>query len=129
MARLPFARERLKPAKSWAGKPRRKSARERGYDAAWERASHEFLEANPFCLGCAAAGKREPSTVTDHVVPHKGDRAVFWDRTHWQPSCTWHHSVVKQALEQRYLLGAIEATSLWLDSPAAQALSRQLAPS
>jgi len=29
--------------------------------------------------------------VVDHIVPHRGDRALFWDTSNWQPLCKPHH--------------------------------------
>jgi 5-methylcytosine-specific restriction endonuclease McrA len=66
--------------------------------------------------------------VTDHVIPHKGDMAVFWDRAQWQSACTWHHDVVKQRLELRYAKGELKAADLWLNSTAASELTRRLDP-
>jgi len=28
-----------------------------------------------------------PATQTDHVVPHRGDRALFWNVANWQSLC------------------------------------------
>jgi 5-methylcytosine-specific restriction protein A len=25
-----------------------------------------------------------PASVVDHIVPHRGDMALFWDRSNWQ---------------------------------------------
>ena len=36
---------------------------------------------------CDAEGLVTPSTTVDHIVPHKGDRTLFWDRTNWQALC------------------------------------------
>lgn len=99
----------------------RSSARDRGYDARWDRASKQFLRAHPLCRGCEAAGRTEPATLTDHVIPHKGDRSRFWDRAWWQASCAWCHNVVKQGLEHRFEAGELVADDLWLDSPVARA--------
>jgi 5-methylcytosine-specific restriction protein A len=33
------------------------------------------------------------SRVTDHIVPHKGDMVLFWDRTNWQGSCKHCHDI------------------------------------
>ena len=27
------------------------------------------------------------STTVDHIIPHKGDRKLFWDKTNWQALC------------------------------------------
>jgi 5-methylcytosine-specific restriction protein A len=32
-------------------------------------------------------------------VPHKGDRALFWDRDNWQPLCTSCHNGMKKRIE------------------------------
>lgn len=78
------------------------------------------------CLGCAAVGRWEATSVTDHVVPHKGDRVRFWDRTQWQPACAWHHDTVKQQLERLYEQGKATVADLWLNSARAIALTREL---
>lgn len=74
----------------------RPSARQRGYDSAWDRARKAFLAKYPRCRRCGS-----PANVVDHIIPHKGDKAVFWDRANWQPLCTPCHSGAKQSLERR----------------------------
>lgn len=27
------------------------------------------------------------ASVVDHVIPHRGDKALFWDSDNWQPLC------------------------------------------
>ena len=76
----------------------RPSARERGYTTKWEVERAEFLRATPKCARCSA-----PASVVDHIVPHKGDRKLFWRRSNWQPLCTGCHSGAKQAAERRAL--------------------------
>ena len=61
---------------------RRPNAGERGYGGDWRKARADFLEAHPTCSHCGA-----PATVVDHVVAHKGDKALFWARSNWQPMC------------------------------------------
>ena len=61
----------------------RGTARERGYTAKWDAASREYRLAHPVCVLCG-----EPSQVVDHVRAHKGDEALFWDRTNWQALCS-----------------------------------------
>ncbi|WP_347710389.1 HNH endonuclease signature motif containing protein [Ancylobacter sp. WKF20] len=74
----------------------RPSARERGYDGKWQTERAAFLKAHPTCKRCG-----QPATVVDHVVPHRGDRKLFWSRSNWQPLCTPCHSRAKQADEAR----------------------------
>lgn len=70
----------------------RGTAHERGYDARWRKARLAFLRANPLCLQCEGYGRIVPATVVDHVVPHCGDRVLFWDQDNWQPLCARCHS-------------------------------------
>jgi 5-methylcytosine-specific restriction protein A len=80
---------------------RRPSARERGYSSAWDKASADYLAAHPWCVMCAEYGQRRLATVTDHVIPHRGDKRLFWDRSNWQGLCGPHHNSTKQSAEKR----------------------------
>jgi 5-methylcytosine-specific restriction protein A len=70
---------------------RRGTAHERGYGHKWRKARESFIKANPLCVECAKADIVEPATVVDHIIPHKGDIKLFWDRKNWQPLCKQHH--------------------------------------
>jgi 5-methylcytosine-specific restriction protein A len=37
------------------------------------------------------AGVVRAANVVDHIVPHKGDQALFWDKNNWQSLCKPHH--------------------------------------
>lgn len=78
----------------------RGTAHQRGYDAKWSKARDAFLEANPLCVECRKVGYINPATVVDHIIPHKGDKDLFWDETNWQPLCETHHNI-KTATEDR----------------------------
>ena len=69
----------------------RGNAAERGYDAKWRRARKRFLQRHPLCANCLSQGVLTPATVVDHIVPHRGDRALFWDEKNWQPLCKSCH--------------------------------------
>nr|WP_250152317.1 HNH endonuclease [Ancylobacter radicis] len=96
-AQCPCERRRAEDRKKRA-EDRRPSARERGYDSKWDKERVAYLKANPACVhpGCRAA-----STVVDHIIPHRGDRKLFWSRSNWQALCATHHSRSKQAEESR----------------------------
>lgn len=102
----------------------RGSAHERGYDRRWGKARSLHLAANPLCIGCLAVGRFEPATVVDHIEPHEGDQARFWDAGNWQSSCAWHHDLVKQKLELMWREGEVPVTALRLGSPEAKRLTR-----
>lgn len=81
----------------------RPTASTRGYNRRWSKESRAFLERCPFCACC---GRRldldtPRAAVVDHITPHKGDDALFWDKTNWQRLCTPCHSGAKQRLERR----------------------------
>ncbi|WP_244295246.1 HNH endonuclease [Paracoccus versutus] len=40
------------------------------------------------------------ATLVDHIKPHRGDKALFWNWNNWQALCTGCHSSVKQRSEQ-----------------------------
>lgn len=58
-----------------------------GYDRKWNAARKEFLKANPLCKICG-----KPATEVDHIIPHKGNMILFWDRGNWQSLCHSCHS-------------------------------------
>ena len=69
----------------------RESAAKRGYGRKWKRERARFLAKNPLCVECQRGDKLIAATVVDHIIPHKGDQKLFWDRKNWQPLCKRHH--------------------------------------
>lgn len=45
----------------------------------WYRLRAAQLRDYPLCLFCEQQGKITPATVVDHVIPHKGDRDLFFN--------------------------------------------------
>ena len=68
-----------------------RSAASRGYGAAWRKARKQYLEEHPLCVECMKEGRYVKATVVDHVVPHRGDKVLFWDRSNWQALCKRCH--------------------------------------
>lgn len=68
-----------------------RSAASRGYGRAWQQASHAFLQAHPLCEECMKDGRYTKATVVDHIVPHRGNEQLFWDRRNWRPLCKRCH--------------------------------------
>ncbi|MEM1287129.1 MAG: HNH endonuclease signature motif containing protein [Pseudomonadota bacterium] len=75
---------------------KRPSSSARGYDRRWERERAAYLKVHTRCVRCSA-----PATVVDHVIPHKGDKRLLWDRSNWQALCASCHSSHKQRAERR----------------------------
>ena len=70
----------------------RGSAHERGYSSAWRKARAGYLAHHPLCVHCEANGRVVAATDVDHIIDHKGDKELFWDKNNWQPLCKTHHS-------------------------------------
>ncbi len=73
--------------------PARLSAAKRGYGARWQKTSRAYLAAHPLCVDPYRAhrGRAVAATLTDHIVPHRGDMRLFWDSDNWQPLCASCH--------------------------------------
>ena len=69
----------------------RGGAAERGYDGRWRKARSAFLQRNPLCVECMRKGVLTPATVVDHIIPHRGDKELFWNEENWQPLCKSCH--------------------------------------
>lgn len=65
----------------------RGGAAARGYGRKWRKARALYLERHPLCAECLKERKATPATVVDHIIPHRGDPALFWDVDNWQPLC------------------------------------------
>lgn len=70
----------------------RGNSTERGYGYRWQQTRAGYLRKHPLCAHCARDGRVEPATDVDHIVPHRGDQALFWDRSNWQGLCHACHS-------------------------------------
>ena len=66
---------------------KRESSSKRGYGYRWQQTSKGFLKSHPLCQcpDCLEGKLRlKQATVVDHIIPHKGDMNLFWDRNNWQ---------------------------------------------
>ncbi len=71
----------------------RPSAARRGYGWRWRKALKRYLCANPLCAECARRGQVRSAEVVDHIIPHRGDMKLFWDReSNWQGLCVPDHN-------------------------------------
>lgn len=67
----------------------RLSSTQRGYGYKWQQAREGYLRKHPICVKC---DRLTVATEVDHIIPHKGDMVLFWDRSNWQSLCKSHHS-------------------------------------
>lgn len=79
---------------------KRGSARERGYNTRWEKARKAYLMRHPLCVMCEKDGRITPARVVDHIIPHRGDTALFWDTSNLMSLCAHCHNSAKQREER-----------------------------
>lgn len=70
----------------------------------WRVLRSRQLSLEPLCRLCREAGRTVPARVVDHVVPHRGDRAKFFDAGNLQSLCKTCHDSIKQRAEKSGLL-------------------------
>ena len=68
-----------------------RSAAGRGYGVAWRKARKQYLEEHPLCVECMKEGRYVKATVVDHIIPHRGNKTLFWDQRNWQALCKRCH--------------------------------------
>lgn len=78
-----------------------KSSTQRGYGYKWQKARERFLSLNPLCAYCEKNNRVAVATVVDHIIPHKGNQDIFWDKNQWQSLCAPCHSSIKQIEEKQ----------------------------
>ncbi|HMR51207.1 MAG TPA: AAA family ATPase [Amaricoccus sp.] len=69
------------------------------FTARWKRRRSMQLRVEPLCVHCLKLGRTTPATVADHVVPHRGNAALFWFGE-LQSLCDHHHNSAKQREER-----------------------------
>ena len=67
-------------------------------DRKWRAKRKLQLQIEPLCEFCQSRGILKPADVVDHVEPHRGDRAKFWDGA-LQSLCHTCHSSTKARIE------------------------------
>ena len=58
----------------------------------WRRLRADQLRTEPLCAECLREGRLTDATECDHIIPHKGDKRLFFDRKNLQSLCKKHHS-------------------------------------
>lgn len=84
--------------------PARESSTQRGYGYRWQQYTAARLRREPLCEGLRLRpdgpvmvnthpGRVVAATLTDHIVPHRGDMKLFWDVGNHQSGCEECHDV------------------------------------
>ena len=90
---MPTKPQTLRPRHAQAKRVERprESAYRRGYNKRWQAASKGWLRHHPLCVYCEAEGRTTEAQCVDHIVSHRGDQGLFWDRGNWQSLCNACH--------------------------------------
>ena len=113
MTKLPSLQPRLRIAKADSARVADatwrsgKSSTQRGYGYKWQQYRLRFLKMNPLCVYCERDNRVTVATVVDHIVPHEGDKRLFWDTKNHQSLCASCHSSIKQR-EEKSIGGGIK---------------------
>ncbi|HWY14417.1 MAG TPA: hypothetical protein VNX86_04665 [Rhizomicrobium sp.] len=86
------------------------------YDARWRKARALHLADQPLCEYCALEDRLTAASLVDHLYPHNGNVALFWDTTYWLSCCTGCHNGMKQSIE-REGIAALDALAIRLVLP------------
>lgn len=75
------------------------------YDTSkWKELRWEVLTRDKFtCKRCDEAQVDTSLLVADHIIPHRGDASLFWNKKNLQTLCKSCHDSIKQAEELREL--------------------------
>lgn len=65
----------------------------------WRQLRQRQLTEEPLCRFCLEQETVEPATVVDHIIPHKGNEALFFDAENLSSLCKHCHDSIKQRME------------------------------
>jgi len=85
------------------------------YGYRWQKARKAYLAEHPVCVWCLQSGLVVAAFAVDHIEPHRGDYALFWDKANWQALCKTCHASCKQRLERSGVLVGCTAAGLPVD--------------
>lgn len=66
----------------------------------WQKLRKEHLAKEPYCVCPQHKGKMVEGNTVDHIVPHRGDPRLFWDKNNLQTLTASCHSSGKQSEER-----------------------------
>lgn len=86
------------------------------YGRTWRQIRYQRLVKFPLCALCARLGVVTAATVVDHIVPHRGNKELFFDSENLQSLCQHCHDSHKQRQEKSGVLSGCDAEGNPLDA-------------
>jgi hypothetical protein len=97
----------------------RGSARERGYDNAWDRLSKWHLKREPLCRTCYWRGRKVAAVLTNHILPVRDRPDLRLEKGNLSSHCqTCHDTVVRELERVARDGGDLDVLKDWLSDPA-----------
>ena len=81
----------------------------------WQRLRYYQLQKEPMCRFCQQVGRVVAANVVDHIIPHRGDSALFHDKDNLQSLCAACHDRHKQRQEKSGRVVGNDADGMPLD--------------
>ncbi|WP_232729590.1 HNH endonuclease [Herbaspirillum huttiense] len=76
---------------------------------------HHQLTSEPLCRFCSLQRRNRAADIVDHIEPHRGDEAKFFDPNNLQSLCKSCHDSIKQQLEKSGVMRGCDESGLPLD--------------
>ena len=86
------------------------------YNRRWRGYRAQYLRQHPVCVMCRETGRINSASVVDHIIPHKGDYQLFWDKENHQSLCKPCHDRHKQRQEKSGVVVGCTADGIPLDA-------------
>ena len=86
-----------------------------GLTGRWARLRRAHLAGNPLCVYCQQQGRVSLASVVDHVIPHRGDPALYLGGSNLQSLCKPHHDASKQKAERTGHVQGCDAAGVPID--------------
>ena len=88
--------------------------------AAWQRLRRRIFVRDRYICAicgslCTGQGRSKRAPIADHIIPHKGNRALFWNEENIQTLCYSCHSRHKQRQEAGGAIIGCDANGVPLD--------------
>ena len=78
----------------------------------WKSIRRHRLAKEPRCRQCAIEGRTAVAIYVDHVKPHRGQWALFFQYENTQSLCAHHHSLHKHKDQQAAIARRADGTTI-----------------
>lgn len=84
-------------------------------DKKWKTYRFRFLHHNPQCYACGVHKNNGAKLHIDHILPHKGDKELFYNVTNFIPLCNTCHSIITNLFDRIGNTDTTREKIKWID--------------